>query len=224
MSVQYHLRDINPDMAAAWRTQLGHEAAFTVSCGDIFSVSADAIVSPANSFGFMDGGIDRVYSEFFGWSLPARLQEHLWEHHGGELPIGSAVIIPTGHARIRWLISAPTMRVSGDVSETVNAYLAFRAVLRAVDAFNGDDERIRSVLCPGLCTAVGRMPKERCAYQMHAAWGQHVEPQRYRNFGEAKEMHYGMLRAGRPKPPPRQRLADWPPFDPGRSRSLFGEE
>ena len=33
-----------------------------ISCGDIFrgGPSADAIVSPANSFGFMDGGIDMV--------------------------------------------------------------------------------------------------------------------------------------------------------------------
>ena len=33
-----------------------------ISCGDIFegAPSADAIVSPANSFGFMDGGIDMV--------------------------------------------------------------------------------------------------------------------------------------------------------------------
>ena len=32
---------------------------------------------------------------------------------------------------IRYLVSAPTMRVPCNVSETVNAYLAFRAVLRA---------------------------------------------------------------------------------------------
>ena len=33
-----------------------------ISCGDIFkgAPSADAVVSPANSFGFMDGGIDMV--------------------------------------------------------------------------------------------------------------------------------------------------------------------
>ncbi|MFT5680023.1 MAG: O-acetyl-ADP-ribose deacetylase (regulator of RNase III) [Myxococcota bacterium] len=222
MPVQYHLRDINPEMVDAWRTQLGREDAFTISSGDIFAVSADAIVSPANSFGFMDGGIDRIYSEFFGWSLPARLQEHLWEHCGGELPIGNAVIVPTGHETIRWLICAPTMRVPGDVSQTVNAYLAFRAVLRAVDAFNAAGDRIRSVLCPGLGTAVGRMPAARCAYQMHAAWGQHVEPHRYRSLGEAGEGHYGMLEVGRVRSSPGERLAGWPPFDVGGGGGLFG--
>ena len=34
--------------------------------GDIFSRPADALVSPANSFGFMDGGIDLAYSRRFG--------------------------------------------------------------------------------------------------------------------------------------------------------------
>ena len=36
-----------------------------------------------------------------------------------------------GGKPIRYLVSAPTMRVPLDVSNTVNAYLAFRAILRA---------------------------------------------------------------------------------------------
>lgn len=32
---------------------------------------------------------------------------------------------------IRYLISAPTMRIPTNVNKTVNAYLAFRAILRA---------------------------------------------------------------------------------------------
>ncbi len=101
--------------------------------------------------------------------------------------------------------SAPTMRVSGDVSQTANAYLAFRAVLRAVEAFNADGGRIAEVLCPGLCTAVGRMTPTRCAYQMHAAYSQHTAPHRYRSLGEAAEGHHAMLRVGQ-RPP----MTGWP--------------
>ena len=36
---------------------------------------------------------------------------------------------------IKYLISAPTMRVPSDVMHTVNAYLAFRAVLRAGETY-----------------------------------------------------------------------------------------
>jgi hypothetical protein len=46
--------------------------------------------------------------------------------------VGQAVIVATDHPDIPWCISAPTMRIPRDVPETVNAYLAFRAALRAV--------------------------------------------------------------------------------------------
>lgn len=171
MRLTVKLRDIHPGMVAAWRHHFEGVADIEVSEGDIFGGGgADAIVSPANSFGFMDGGIDLVYSEFFGWDLQARLQTHLQVEHDGELPVGQATLVPTHHADIPWLVCAPTMRIPSDVSETTHAYLAFRATLRAIRAFNAAGlGPIRTVLCPGLGTAVGRMPHERCARQMRHA-------------------------------------------------------
>lgn len=61
-----HLRDINPAVVDAWKAAFGDAHGVRVSCGSIFDLAADAIVSPANSFGHMDGGIDLVYSHFFG--------------------------------------------------------------------------------------------------------------------------------------------------------------
>ena len=76
-----------------------------------------------------------------------RLQASLKADYGGELPVGQAVIIETLSSNdsdkkfenpefnegklIKYLISAPTMRVPMDVIHTVNAYLAFRAAIRA---------------------------------------------------------------------------------------------
>jgi len=131
------------------------------------------VVSPANAFGFMDGGIDAVYTARLGPQVEARLRAILAERFGGELTVGQAVLVPTGHPAIPWCISAPTMRVPADVSDTVNAYLAMRAALLVVLAHNRTAaEPIRSVLCPGLATATGRMPPARCARQMRAAWDQ----------------------------------------------------
>ena len=142
-----------------------------VGPNDPIDVRADAIVSPANSFGFMDGGIDAVYTHQFGEGLQQRLQRLIAAEHGGELPVGVAVIVPTMHADIPWCISAPTMRVPRDVADTVNAYLAFRAALRAVLAHNASGQpAIKRVLCPGLGTAIGKMPVGRCARQMRVAW------------------------------------------------------
>jgi len=179
-----HLRDLSPALVAAWREAFAGEPGVLISHGDIFSeragpvteadpidVRADAVVSPANSFGFMDGGIDAVYTWVFGPGVQDALRARLARDFAGELPVGQAVIVPTGRPEIPWCISAPTMRVPSDVSETSNAYLALRAALLAVQAHNLTDAHpIRSLLCPGLATAVGAMPPDRCARQMLAAW------------------------------------------------------
>jgi O-acetyl-ADP-ribose deacetylase (regulator of RNase III) len=193
--MRLHLRDRNADLVAAWQREFSGVANVEVSCGDIFDIAADAVVSPANSFGFMDGGIDLVYSRRFGWDLQERLQALLRAEHAGELPVGQAVIVGTLATDIPWLISAPTMRVPADVSGTVNAYLALRAALLAVRC-HADEPRIETVLCPGLGTAVGRMPAARAARQMAHAWavvelGQTYAP---RILGEAHDAHERLLR------------------------------
>jgi O-acetyl-ADP-ribose deacetylase (regulator of RNase III) len=182
--LEIHLRDLSAPLTAAWEAAFAGVPGVRISQGDIFStrpgplpddapidVTADAVVSPANSFGFMDGGIDAVYTHQFGFGLERRLQELLGREYGGELPVGCAVIVATGSPQIPWCISAPTMRVPEAVPDTANAYLAFRAALRAVLAHNAAGRPpIRQVLCPGLATTTGRMPVGRCAAQMRAAW------------------------------------------------------
>lgn len=194
-ALRLHVRDRNAALVDALRRELAGVADVEVTCGDVFDVTADAVVSPANSFGFMEGGIDLVYSRRFGWDLQERLKDLLRRDHAGELPVGQAVIVETGAPDIPWLVSAPTMRVPADVSETVNAYLALRAALLAVQR-HGREPRIETVLSPGLCTAVGRMPPGRAARQMAAAWaavvlGRAPAP---REMGQAVDEHARLLR------------------------------
>lgn len=190
--ISIHLRDLGEPLISAWRREFEGVDGVTVGLGDIFSdkpgaigpddpidIKADAVVSPANSFDFMDGGIDALYTYQFGPGLQQRLQELLARDYGAELPVGAAVIVPTEHRDIPWCISAPTMRVPGDVSDTVDAYLAFRAALRAVLEHNRRGlPEIRTILCPGLGTSVGRMPVHRCARQMRVAWNRVLGPDR----------------------------------------------
>jgi len=75
--VKFYFRDRNSELADAWARYFKGIEQVQVSCGDIFDLAADAVVSPANSFGFMDGGIDLVYSHYFGWDLQDRLREIL---------------------------------------------------------------------------------------------------------------------------------------------------
>jgi len=154
MAIEIHLCALDSEMARAWSSVFGSQPNVWIHEGDILTRKADAILSPANSFGFMDGGIDLAYLNFFGWDLQDRLQETLRREHAGELPVGDAVVVPTHHAGIPYLVSAPTMRVPDRIANTVNVYLAFRAALLAVNAAKG----IRSLLSPALGTGVGAMP------------------------------------------------------------------
>ncbi|XP_062581771.1 uncharacterized protein LOC134243530 [Saccostrea cucullata] len=194
--VDYILRDIEQGMVNAWKSVFPDAYKnVQISCGDIFkeAPAAHALVSPTNSFGFMDIGIDMVYSKHFGWQMQERLQKVIREEHDGEILVGQAVIIPAYDEQvppkeedlkgcneeipIKYLISAPAMRVSQCVEKTVNAYLAFRAVILAVQKHNkkNPDDKIFSVLCPGMGTTLGMMDYQykQCAQQMCLAYETH---------------------------------------------------
>src|SRR5580700_2307378 len=98
-------------LADAWDRSCGTLENITVYRGSILDVACDAVVSPANSYGFMDGGIDAVYSDRFGWDLQSRLRRQIMDRHHGELLVGSAEIVETGDQIQPYLIAAPTMRV-----------------------------------------------------------------------------------------------------------------
>lgn len=167
-----------------------------VSCGGIFDRTADAIVSPANSFGYMDGGIDLVYLKFFGWELETRLRDLLQDRHYGELPVGQAVILSTGRAAIPWLVSAPTMRVPKSISRTTNVYLAFRAALISVLEHNAAGAKpIELLLVPGLGTGIGEVPPDRAARQMRLAYNAIADGQwrKGRNAGAIWGEHHDLL-------------------------------
>src|SRR5690606_18374491 len=52
-----------------------------------------------NSFGRMDGGIDLHYRNQLGLELERRLRELIEKRYeDGELPVGEALVVPTGHA------------------------------------------------------------------------------------------------------------------------------
>jgi O-acetyl-ADP-ribose deacetylase (regulator of RNase III) len=92
--------------------------------GSILDVHCDAVVSPANSFGFMDGGIDALYTHHFGIEVQIRVGRAIYERHHGELIVGNATIVETGNPHIPYLIDAPTIRVPMILRDTASLYLA----------------------------------------------------------------------------------------------------
>ena len=196
-NVIYHLRDINQGLVDAWKRFFAGIENVRPEAGDIFGVAADAIISPANSFGFMDGGIDLLYTRRFGWQIQERLQKLLRDEYDGELPVGMAVLLGTGDPNLPYLISAPTMRAPTNVANTLNAYLAFRASLRVIERHNQRfPGAIRTVLCPGLATATGEMPVDICARQMYTAYREVIdgEPGKTGSINAIINEHYRLLR------------------------------
>ena len=195
------LSAIEPALADAWEKFRGAFDHVAIHRGSILDLKCDAVVSPANSFGFMDGGIDLLYSLHFGWNVQARLQAPIKERHQGELFVGMAEVVETESPEIPYLISAPTMRVPMILDDdSVNPYLAARAVLLLIQsgtfgsgALEGErvEGAIETVAFPGLGTGVGRVSFDTCAKQMRVAiedviLGQNAFPS---SWSEAQEKH-----------------------------------
>ena len=169
--LQLILCDNHLTVVEAWQDYFTGLPNVSITCDNIFTLEADALVSPANSFGRMDGGLDAQIVEFLGEDIEMEVQQVIRDRHDGELVVGLAEVIITNASQYPFLIVAPTMRVPQNVSRTVNAYLAFRAALRAVLEFNSlHGGLIQTLLVPGLGTENGFMPPLRAARQMRAAY------------------------------------------------------
>lgn len=94
-------------LANAWRHFCGNLDFVEIYQGSILEVSCDVIVSPANSFGFMDGGVDAIYLSRFGPDIRDRVRQAIADRHHGELLIGAADIVETGDTQIPFMIVAP---------------------------------------------------------------------------------------------------------------------
>ena len=165
------LTDLQPELIVAWQQEFASVEGVEIRERDFFDEPADAVVSPANSFGFMDGGLDLVIrSQLHG--IEAAVQQVIVERHRGELPVGYAEVVASSHAQWPFVVCAPTMRVPENVSDTLNPYLATRAALLAVVRFNEGlyQRRIASLVIPGMGTGVGRVAPQRCAAQMRLAY------------------------------------------------------
>ena len=69
----------------------------------------ECIVSPANSFGLMDGGYDLAITKWFGDGLMRKVQKYIVENFNGEQPVATSFLIDIGYKNIK-LIHTPTMR------------------------------------------------------------------------------------------------------------------
>ena len=175
MPIRLILVDLDAELVDAWRRRFAAEVAsgtVEVRHGSILEVlgDVDAVMTAGNSYGQMDGGVDRVLSQHW-----PELQRAVWAaigdvHHGYQ-PVGTATLVETGGEPCRLLVHAPTMRVpmrlTGGLDIAVHD--AFWAALVAVED-HGDERPIRTVAAPGFGTGFGRVRPDRVAQLMYAAY------------------------------------------------------
>ena len=119
-------------------------------------------ISPANCLGFMDGGIDKVYSQIMFKGIEPKIKEKIkklgFKTKLGRpyIPIGKAIVTKTDILTNNiqsYIITSPTMLMPQDVSKTPNAFLSIIAVLKLLKGYenhiNEEDELIITSMCCG---------------------------------------------------------------------------
>ncbi len=161
--LQLHLIDHDEDVANALHTSFAGFPEVEVKCADLLVEAHDTVVSPANSAGFMDGGIDAAYVRVFGASIEAEIRKRVSWSAGG-LAVGASLSVRVNHPRVHRLIVAPTMEHPESVP-AINARRAMAAILR-----RASEENVQHLFCPGLCTGVGQVDPVEAAEQMRLAY------------------------------------------------------
>ena len=101
---------------------------FEVEEGNPLAFDVDAIVSPANTKGIMNGGYDAVLRRFFGVTIEYIVQQYLEKF---KIDVGQAIAVKTGHPKVHWLIVTPTVSITGEGlsgHESVSYICAYNAV------------------------------------------------------------------------------------------------
>tara|TARA_R100001244_G_scaffold25113_2_gene25335 strand:+ start:9971 stop:10588 length:618 start_codon:yes stop_codon:yes gene_type:complete len=185
------LTDVQQGLISAWEKvidgMLPPDHDVETYHGSIFDLEVDALVSPANSFGFMDGGLDALITMKFGRRLQERLQERIADEKTmGELLVGQAMVLSTGDSQVPFVISAPTMRIPTILgNRSVNTYLATKAATQIAMR-----EGFSSIAIPGMGTGVGRVPFDVCAIQMVTAIKEAIEGlEPPKSWSEASHRH-----------------------------------
>jgi len=131
----------------------------------------DAFVSPSNTLGNMDGGIDRAYANHFGWSYGYPydfinpLQSAIEQECGGNFETGQALIVKDGDGHC--LIAAPTMQVPSKIK--VNSRIVYHASRAAFAAWQ-KASTLNTIRSPAFGTGWGQVPPEIAAAQMYEAF------------------------------------------------------
>lgn len=110
----------------------------------------ECVVSPANSFGLMDGGYDAAITAYFGGELSKRVQRYIINNYHGEQPVGTSCFVSIDDHRS--LIHTPTMQYPSHILDPRVIYQCMRTTL--LEAIKNNVESIVIPMFGGTCGGV----------------------------------------------------------------------
>ena len=111
------LVDRNEEMVFAWNKYFSNSKDVKVYCADFLSIPADVYACPGNSFGIMDGGLDKKITKKFGNQVPDGFRKLIYQSDLKEILVGQSISLNINVAKLtdpikaKGFILAPTMRV-----------------------------------------------------------------------------------------------------------------
>lgn len=114
---------------------------------DITKTKVDAIVNPANAFGYMGGGLALIIKRSGGVEIEKEVLKK------APIRIGDAVYTTAGKLKSKYVIHAPTMIKPGEITNKSNVERATLAALKTADEL-----KLERLAIPGMGAGVGNLP------------------------------------------------------------------
>jgi len=126
-----------------------------VKKGDLTKIVCDAIVNPANSFGFMGGGVAGAIKRVGGREIENEAVAK------SPINVGEAIVTTPGSLPCKYVIHAPTMKQPAMRIPIENVKLATRAAFELALKLD-----VKSIAIPGMGTGVGGVSTDSAAKEI----------------------------------------------------------
>ena len=200
--MKIYLLDINKDMCDAW-----HRCFDPATAGNIEIVNnsfagfmskhpgIEAIVSPANSFGLMNGGYDKAITDYFGTGLMKTVQAKILDKWLGLQPVGTSISVPiidcicykdykkavTYHPI---LIHTPTMIAPESI---IDPSIVFHCMRSSI--IEANNQGASSIVIPAFGGCAGKLSFDTIAEMMKLAYLQVFKPPIKLDWRYARHIH-----------------------------------
>lgn len=168
--MKIYLLDNNFNMIREWKRYFADVSCVEIVYDDFENFmkihKVDCVVSPANSFGLMDGGYDLAISKWFSWGLMESVQSYIINNYYGEQPVATSFTLDTTVEGVK-LIHTPTMREPDEIREPLVVYQCMRTTL--IEAIKNN---IQEIVIPSFGGGTGCLKHETIAKMMYQGYMQ----------------------------------------------------